>query len=324
MSINRIHTSFNLNGTESGRTSSGILKQPISVFKQGIAIQCMTKHEDTTLGAGGNDLRSMFIADPGYTFVEPDQSQAEDRVVCVLATDWQALEDYKRTKFNYNQYGLKDDRHTVTAMLVSGFGFESITDEIRQIGKKTRHAGNYAMKKHTHMIQLGSAGIFVSEYAAGKQLERFHANNPLIQQVFHEDIKQALIDYDCRLITPHGRTRTFYNKWGEDLWKEAYAFIPQAVVSDQTKQAMLNLKRILKDAIRFCMEAHDSFLALIKNKFLSEALPIIKREMEIPINFLKCSLSRDYELIIPCEIKTGLRWIEKSSLFPDGMEKIKI
>src|SRR6266478_819156 len=77
----RIHTQCNINGTESGRTSTGILKAPVSIVNEGIALQTMTKHEDIQLSdAGGADLRSMFVADENYSFIEPDLAQAEDRV----------------------------------------------------------------------------------------------------------------------------------------------------------------------------------------------------------------------------------------------------
>jgi hypothetical protein len=39
-------------------------------------------------------------------------------------------------------------------------------------------------------------------------------------------------------------------------------------------------------------------------KYLDRIVPIIKEELERPINFKNCSLSRG-ELIIPCEISIG-------------------
>lgn len=321
----RIHSQFNINGTESGRTSSGILKPPVSVYKEGIAFQTMTKHEDVTLKAGGGDLRAEFVADDGWTLIEPDLSQAEDRVVCVLAEDWDALESYKRTEFKFNKYGLKDDRHTLTAMYVCELGFDSITDWERQVGKKTRHSGNYNVGKHQHMLTLGKSGIFVSEWKAGRQLEKFHAENPRIRNVFHQSIVQALRDNDCRLFSPHGRLRQFFNKWGEDLFKEAYAQIPQATVSDQVKFAMTPIKkRMPRGTFYYAGESHDSFLALCRNDCVDKALPIIKEELEMPIDFNKCTLSRNYQLVIPAEVKIGKRWIEKSDEWPDGLRKVKV
>lgn len=325
--VPRIHTTCNINGAESGRTSTGILQPPVSIDKHGIALQTMTKHEDPNLDAGGGNLRAMFIADPGYSLIEPDQAQAEDRVVCVLAKDWLALEEYARKEFKYNKNGVKDDRHTKTAIAICGIGFDSITDWERQIGKKTRHAGNYAVGKHQHMLTLAKSGIFISEWKAGQQLDRFHGDNPKIRGVFHYEIQQALQDNNCRLVSPHGRPRQFLNRWGEDLFKEAYAQIPQATVSDQTKFAMVRIARRLNDIYKkeffFLLESHDSFLALCKDEHLPRVLPIIKEELEAPIDFSHCTLSRDYQLVIPCDIKIGKRWIERSNDYPDGMSKYK-
>ena len=94
-----------------------------------------------------------------------------------MARDWDALEDYEHTTFKYNKHGPKDDRHNNTASSVCGMDFGAITDSERQVGKKTRHSGNYAVGKHQHMLTLGKSGIFVSEYKAGQQLERFHVEN---------------------------------------------------------------------------------------------------------------------------------------------------
>ena len=334
---NRIHTTFNINGAESGRTSTSSLKPPVSIHKEGIALQTMTKHEDVTLDVGGGDLRSMFIAlAPAYikqlevidlndyVFIEPDLSQAEDRVVCVLSKDFDALRDMERKNFNYNSHGLKDDRHTKTAIMVCDVRFEDVTDFVRQIGKRTRHAGNYDMGKHQGMITFAKYGIFMSEWKVGKLLDKFHATNPAIRGVFHEDVKQALIDNNSTLVSPHGRRRIFFNRWGEELWKEAYAQIPQATVSDQLKWAMVALKRMLNPLLfMFLLECHDSFLALCHRDFVKDVVPLVRQELERPIDFNRCTLSRDYQLVIPSDIKVGRRWVEKSTAFPDGMEKYK-
>ena len=207
-------------------------------------------------------------------------------------------------------------------------GFDAITDWERQIGKKTRHAGNYNVGKHQHMLTLGKLGIFISEFKAGKQLDAFHASNPKIRGVYHEGIVEALRDYECVLYNPFGRRRIFYNKWGEDLFKEAYAQIPQSTITDQTKFAMTRLKnRFPEEYLRdffFTEESHDSFLALVRDSFLVEFCAASKEELERPINFKTCSLPRDYDLIIPCEIQYGKRWIKKSSEYPDGMRKYEL
>jgi DNA polymerase len=324
----RLHTQCNINGTETGRTSTGILKPPVAIGHEGISLQGMTKHEDVTLSVGGGDLRSQYVADENFVFMEPDLSQAEDRVTCVLARDWDALKQYERTEFKYNKNGLKDDRHTNTAIYVCSVDFEGITDYERQVGKRTRHSGNYAVGKHQHMLTLAKSGIFISEYTAGKQLDRFHAENPKIKAVFHEEIIEALRSYDCKLTTPFGRTRTFYNRWGEEMFKEAFAYIPQSTVSDQVKFAMLEIKEALGahylKNFFFLEESHDSFLALCHMSIVDMAARAIKKAMEKPIDFRRCTLSRDYDLVIPSDLKCGRRWVEVSEEFPDGMKKYKV
>ena len=155
--------------------------------------------------------------------------------------------------------------------------------------------------------------------AQEKYLEAFHQANPQIKSVFHADIIEALANNNCILYSPQGRKRQFFNKWGDELFKEAFSFIPQAVVSDALKFALLRIVARLRDEMIFfpCLESHDSFLALIKDEFIQTAAQIIKEELEQPINFSKCTLSRDYDLVIPCEIKVGKRWIEASNEFPD-------
>jgi len=302
----RMRTQYQITGTESGRTSTTNLEPPVSVAPEGMALQTLTKHEDI-----GADLRDMFIADPGYVFIEADLSQAEDRVSAVLAKDWEALKLLEKKEFVRNRFGLKDDRHTLTAMLITGKAFDDVTDEDRQIGKRARHAANYGIHKHQLMITLSKYGIFISEWKAGKILEKIHMISPNIRNVFHAEVQQALADNDCVLISPYGRRRQFLNKWGDELFKEAYSAIPQTTVSDHLKLAMLRIrKRLPKQHFHFVLEAHDSFTALCKIWLAPHAIEVIHEELNKPISFRQCSLPRDFDLVIPAEVKVGTRLSE--------------
>lgn len=305
---------------ETGRTSTGILKPPVSTESMGLAFQTITKHGDV-----GSDIRSMFVPDDGYILMEPDLQAAEARVVAILAKDEKLLKIFK--------YDL--DIHRITAAWMDYLSIaeldeffdcedesrilvlrESISkklkiaidDESRQIGKKFRHAGHYAMGKKEASRQVG-----FSEWRCGQILEKFHGTNPKIRNVFHHDIREALQNNNRILTSPHGRQRQFFNKWGDELFKEAYAQIPQSTVSDHLKfQAQVIEHRA--PWIQMLSESHDSFLAQVPKSHVNEAVKIIKEELEVPINFEKCSLSRG-ELTIPCEIKIG----EKSW---ENMERI--
>ena len=295
----RGRTVYNITGTESGRTSTSKPKAPVVVEPMGFAFQTLTKHGDV-----GADLRKMFIPDEGYVLIEADGSQAEARVVSILAHDNAAMEMMNRTNFKKNKYGIKDDIHTWTTQLVTGAAFEEIDDEQRQLGKKTRHAGNYGMGKK-RLAQMAQ----ISEYRAGKCLDRFHEENPNISGVFWEEVKQALQDSDKCLWTPHGRFRQFFDRWGDDLFKEAYAHIPQATVSDHTKFAAIRVEEACPWFL-IIQESHDSFLGLCPINRVDELNVVIKKEMEVPIDFSKCSIPRGM-LVIPCEIHVGRKnWKE--------------
>ena len=51
-----------------------------------MAFQTITKHGDI-----GADVRSMLVADEGEIFLQADSSQAEARVIFLLAEDYEAL-----------------------------------------------------------------------------------------------------------------------------------------------------------------------------------------------------------------------------------------
>jgi uracil-DNA glycosylase family 4 len=298
---------------ETGRTSTSVLKPPVTTRPMGLALQTVTKHGDV-----GSDLRRMFIPDPGYIFVEPDLSGAEARVVAILANDLRLLKAFR--------YNIDIHRFTATQILGNSpveqlnlfwsaddeFCDKALADEIneymryhineeqRQMGKKFRHACNYAMGKGEAAIQGR-----MPEWRAAQILDAVHKTNPNIRGVFHKEIQDALSGTRT-LTSPNGRQRMFLNKWGDELFKEAYAQIPQSTVSDQTKKAAMQIERRIP-TIQILAECHDSFLAQIPVGDLDKAIPIIKEEMESPIDFANCSLPRGV-LSIPCEIKTGENW----------------
>lgn len=309
---------------ETGRTSTSVLDRPVTTEKLGLAFQTITKHGET-----GADLRSLFIPDRGYILIEPDLSQAEARVVAVLARDGKLLKMFEfGVDVHLVTYGWMEN--LIPDVLLENFFLESdpilaralaldlnakmravINDEQRQVGKKSRHAGHYDMGKQEAASQLG-----VSEYQAGKFLDKFHKRNENIRGVFHKDIQDSLRENNRILRNPFGRERQFLNRWGNELFKEAYAQIPQSTVSDHLKFAA---QRIEKRCpwMQILQESHDSFLAQIEPIYDEMTFKVIREELETPINFKNCTLSRDVDLVIPCDIAMSDKtWLE--------MKKVKL
>lgn len=293
-----MRTSYNIAGTETGRSSTKILKAPLRPHKMGLAFQTMTKHGDI-----GAELRSMFVAEPGYVLLEVDLSQAEARIVALLGKSQETLD-----LFNSGA-----DIHKLTSTWVFAMPETHITKELRFVGKTTRHAGNYDMQKKRLMNLVNTKAkkfnidISISEYRAGLILERFHKFSPWIKEVFHEEVVDALANNNRILINPYGRRRQFMGDWDSTLWREAYAQIPQSTVADHMKRAMLRVKKRLGKHFRCAVEAHDAFVVKVPERHVDEFATIFAQELEVPIDFSNCSLPRG-QLIIPCDAQVGYNY----------------
>jgi len=308
---------------ETGRTSNGILKAPVTTRPMGLAFQTITRPEEQSEKIG-KDLKSMFVPDEGCVLLEPDLNAAEARVVGNLAKDDKLMKifrykiDLHRVTTGWinsncpdnllEQFFSNEDEETCwkLAKEINKILKEQISAEERQLGKKGRHAINYAMGKREASILFGC-----SEWRSKQILDKTKDSNPNIVNVFHKEIMEFLRDNNRILTSPHGRRRQFLNRWGDELFKEAYAFIPQATVSDHLKFSAQVIER-RAPWIQILSESHDSFLAQVPlvigeqypMKHIDRGREIITEELEKPIDFRNCSLSRG-ELIIPCEIKIG-------------------
>lgn len=314
---------------ETGRTSTGQLEPPIRPVLEyvnnkgkkvkkniGTAFQTMTKHGDI-----GQDVRSMYEPEKGYVFLQADSAQAEARVVFLLADDEQALKDIDT-----------HDYHALTASWFFGgceddyskrkLGYES---PIRFAGKTLRHAGHLGASKRRAATSVNTdARKFkinlppMTEQEAERALNIFHTKQPKIRQVFHAGIIQALEKNRRYLIAPppygiqskFGGKRQFFERWGDELFRQAFSYIPQRTITDNTKAAGLRLKNRIPN-LRIILESHDSLLFMVREKEVDDLAPIIKEEFERPINFENCSLSRR-SLVIPCEIEIGYNYQELS------------
>lgn len=315
---------------ETGRSNSGQQDPPIRPTVEitdidgkkkkksmGLAFQTITKHGDI-----GSDIRKQFIAEPGYVFVQADSSQAEARVVFLLADDEQALKDID-----------EHDYHALTASWFFGgkesdyskkvLGYES---PIRFAGKTLRHAGHLgagarraATELNTQARKYKIAMQPLPEAFCKIALDIFHKKQPNIQRVFHAEVIKCL--EKTRSLTapiPYGfgvelgGKRTFYERWGDELFRQALSYLPQRAVTENTKGAGLRLrKRINK--IRIMGESHDALVFMIKEDDVYKQAPIIREEFQMPISFARCSIPRR-DLIIPCDIEVSHNYMDFKKL----------
>ena len=312
---NRMRTSVRICGTETGRSSTSILKPPVRPEKIGHAFQTLTKH-----GEFGPEVREQYIADPGYSLVETDLSQAEARIVALLANDEVAMDLFRRGSDIHSLttkwiFSLDEDPKTIKWMF----------PELRFIGKTTRHAGNYDMHKNRLMNIVNTdakkfnINIAISEWKAGQILKEFHHYSPNIRAVFHEEVKKALKDNDRVLVNPFGRYRNFFADWGPGLFREAFAHIPQSTVPDHLRMAGMRVEdRIRKMGLYekmtqfesiFVIEAHDALIGLVRDEYVDQYVQLMHEELERPIDFSRCTIKRG-SVTIPAETKVGKTYKE--------------
>lgn len=320
----RIRGTYRIAGTETGRSSTAILKSPIRPNKSGHAFQTLTKH-----GTIGSDIRTMYIVDEGFVFVQIDLSQAEPRIVSVLSEDWELLNAFNSGKV---------DIHRRTAALVLDMipvldlseTYNPIADAIgkdsgeRFLGKKSRNGGNYDMGKRELHKNIASDSkrfnidVQVSEWRAGKMLENFHNASPNIRGVFHRDIQEA-INNTRTLINPFGRVRQFFERLGKETYGEGYATIPQSTVADKIKTTIIKSYSEMPDIDKMLSgEAHDSLLFRFPIGEWKDRAKVVVRFLEEPIDFsINCSLRRKVLLKIPADVEmseTNYRDLEKVKL----------
>ena len=324
---NRMRTTYFI-CLKTGRTSTGQQEPPIRPWHSkttggkpknkndkkalGTAFQVMTKHGDI-----GQDVRSMYEADEGEVFIQGDSSQAEARVVFLLA-------GLDPTEYD------RHDMHALTASWFVGGTEREWSKKIlgyehpnRFLGKTLRHAGHLGASKRRASLEVNTQArkykidVKINEYDADLALRIFHAKCPEIRGVFHNGVIKALeksrmlvapLPYGIE--APHGGKRIFYERWGDELFREAYSYLPQRAISDNTKAAALRIKE-RAPYIRIILESHDSLLASVPIHRMQEAGRIIKEEMERFISFEHCSITRD-NLMIPCELEYGFNYMELS------------
>ena len=306
----RMRTSVFITGTETNRTSNQLQQPPVRPEKMGMSFQTLTKHGDV-----GQDVRTFLCPSKGFVLVNVDSMQAEARVVALLAND----EDTLRMMDEI-------DIHALTASWSFGGTWETHSKKAnkgketpeRFIGKTGRHAGHLGIKKgelskmvitQARKYHISISGF--SEWKAGKFLDVFHKQCPNVRAVFHYGVEECLSKNNRTIYgtvpfgidSSIGARRQFYERWGNQLFKEAYAYIPQQTVTDNTKAAMLRTKDRVPD-IRIIGESHDSFCFEAPLGEWKDIAKIAYEEMARPISFKTCSLSRR-DLVIPSEVEIG-------------------
>ena len=281
----RVHSSYNVTGTGfGGRWSSS--KSIILSYGPG-NLQNIPKL-----------ARSLYTVPKGYVLLEADYIQAEAVVVAYLCLDTVLI------KLFTDAFGMSGserakgyDVHRYTAALMYEVPLEDITKEQRVVGKTMRHASNYASGPGVLANKLD-----ISMAEAKPLLKLYFQKNHLLP-IWHKRI-QTQLRRDRTMVNLFGRKHRFLDRWGDSLFRSAYAFIPQSSVGELLNVSLRETYDKLGDDIRIYLQLHDAIYSLVHH---SETMDVMKELRKTMIK--EVSVGRE-TMKIDVDFKIGDNWGE--------------
>ena len=283
----RITTQYKPHGTSTGRPSSSI-----PIIWPGV-----------NLFNWPHDLMTYLIPDPGYWYLSFDLSQAENRIVAYVGRIPSMIEAFETGK----------DVHKLTAGLVFGIPPDEVSSapgstnlgdgqhSQRDWGKKSNHSLNYDLGYRNFALRFE-----ILEKEAKWIVEQYHKVYPEVRSNYHAMV-QAQLKQNRVLTNLFDRKRRFMDKWGGQLFKDAYAHIPQSTVADKIDEHGLNFvyyNQELFKPVELLNMVYDSigFQIPINTPWKRQAkiVQTIKDKLETPLRW------GGTEFVVPADLSLGL------------------
>lgn len=273
-------------------------------------------------------VRSMYVAPKGYTLISVDLSQAESWIVAFLANEpnmkysLQFSDIHRDTAGNALFYGNTGCEHTwepITGPSKCTKCNVEVSKTARYIGKRYNHASAYRMKppRAAQVINKDSDKppfVTVTLEESRHFSDAWHNYYSIKPWWFA--IEEQL-DKDRTLITPYRRKRTFFDVWGDELFREATAYVPQSTVADHFDGQIQpelgipgGLREIKKQLIspyndhRITNQSHDSCIVECPSFVALEICERMKALLKRPL------IINGEEFTIPVDGEMGERWGE--------------
>lgn len=276
-------------------------------------------------------VRMVFVPDDGYVFGYADLKSAESLVVAHITGDPEMLRLHSAAFMNGEQ-----DGHRFVASYLFDKPMDQINKEERYIGKKVRHACNYAMGWY-RLMQLINAeaqttGVSINAATAKILIAKYRQLHPFLA-VWWRNVEAEL-----------WRTRTILTtqKWieadllpdlpaefydGDGIWQqrphiffgrpdailpEAIAQNPQGTVADTLNIGLLRASRDpeLKDlGYQGLLQVHDAIGFQAPRSTVKDVAARLERLMEVTLRVGRKSVE-PYTFTIPVDVKIGGNWGE--------------
>lgn len=225
------------------------------------------------------------------------------------------LAEHKLLETSTDPIAVENARRTIPE-LAKWEGWLPRSMSIRQMGKKSNHALNYDMS------HVRAALEWEVEEAEAKQIIRLYREvaYPGVP-LWHEFDVRAQLRKDRTLVNLLGRKYIFRDAWGDDLFKEAYAYIPQSTIADLVLRAMIALYRDPQVSAKseLLTQTHDSFLAQINFTSWEEVAEFVYRALD-SLDTPLTAKGRTFR--VGTDFKVGPSWghMQKATWTPDVAE----
>ena len=312
----RLRSSYDPTGTRTGRISSSQ-----TIFGTGTNFQNIPPK-----------FKVFLEADDDMVLVEIDKRQAEWLDVAYLSGDANMIEVAEKgidahirtahLMFQVPEEMIKREAKIIGGSTDSGWirqRREEMIPEIlqydpphsmscRQAGKKSNHSFDYRLSPDGFSFQY-----LVELKEAKRCYILYHGGYPGIKQWYQQT--EAKLSEGRTLTNFFGRKRVFMDRWGDDLFKAAQAYVPQSDIGDLLNWGIIkiyhdNLEKYMRE-IDQIGQVHDSLLIqypVDRLYDLAQALLKCKEHMEPTMSY------RGRDFVIPTDLKIGFNWFDMTEV----------
>jgi len=308
-------------------------------------------------------VRKIYVPDPGYIFVQVDQSGAEALIVayCGIAGQYRELFKNDVKPHTYMALNLFPDiwpkkmlEHNLISSLFD-FDFSeilrtpiaklktlphwqnlaklvkesddwSLDERYYYLGKQTEHSSNYDIQPpmfRMNVLEKSGGKIVISKEDSERFLNVKHGLFPEIKGSYHRYVERCARDNRI-LYNLHGHPFQITSPEFDDKeLKELYAWIPQSTVGEITNIAYTKMSRHIQE--------HSKKWDILANTHDSYLLQCpVEEELDCAkqaSRFMEQSFTSPIDgapFSMKSEVQTGYNWSPAKKDNPDGLKTIKV
>jgi DNA polymerase I-like protein with 3'-5' exonuclease and polymerase domains len=280
----------------------------------------------------------IFVAPPGYSIVQADQSGAEALIVANIAPRKGALYELFSVGIKPHTYmamrlfpeeldtaGILDLAPTELTKLPD---WKAINKRVKNsgkpydIGKRVVHASNYRMGPNTFrtsaLVQSGGKLVLTRDQCID-YLQTFKHTFPEV--IEWQDEIEIEINRRRVLRNLFNHPRRFNRIITPGYIREGISFIPQSTVGEITRRTFVLLQDVIdKDFPRWsiCSDKHDSAAVMVPDEDVMTAGRLLKSLMRVTLP------GRFGDFVMNSEVQAGKNWQPFSEHNPAGMKEIEV